>query len=156
MAFRSWSDISAARTVPAVEQEDHSAERAAFRRRLGTNIARIRSTLTEYTQASIAEELGVDTETVGRWERGDREPKVYDLARLARAYDVPADWLLEPTDSITELDARIRFLRQAVEGVGRAVEEEAARRPSANGKPAQHGTSPKRTQPRSRQPRRGR
>lgn len=87
------------------------AERRAFRRRLGFTLSRVRTKLTKYTQETIAQAIGVDVETVGRWERGDREPKTFELHRLAVLYDVPGDWFLFPTDSVTELDARIEDQR---------------------------------------------
>lgn len=99
--------------VPTVSgvSKGEDAERRAFRRRLGITLSRVRTKLTGYaSQQAIADELGVDVETVGRWERGDREPKTFDLHRLAMKYDVPGDWLLFPTDSVTELDDRIRAL----------------------------------------------
>jgi transcriptional regulator with XRE-family HTH domain len=104
--------------------------RRAYRRRLGVNLERIRTTLTRYTQETIADELGVDTETYARWERGSREPKAYDLHRIADVYGVPPEWLVEPTDSLTEIDRRLAALRQ--------VAAEAAAREAGEG-PAQPG-----------------
>lgn len=136
-----WSRRLGLATVLPVAGED--AERRAFRRRLGVTLARVRSQLTKYTQESIAKELGVDVETVGRWERGDREPKSFELHRLAVAYDVPGDWFLFPTDSMTELDLRIQTARDvelaagavalAHEDLDREQEEHrgAAKRPAA-------------------------
>lgn len=105
-------------------------ERRAYRRRLGVNLERIRTTLTEYTQETIADELGVDTETYARWERGSREPKAYDLFRVADKFGVPSDWLVSPTDSLTEIDRRLSQLRRAAEEAARA---EAAAKPRQSG-----------------------
>lgn len=110
--------------VPSDEEE-----RRAYRRRLGANLGRIRSQLTDFTQETIADALGMDAETYGRWERGTREPKAFDLHRLADKFGVPADWLLDPTDSFTELDRRIAQLRRAaVEAAQADVAAEQARR----------------------------
>jgi len=116
-------------------------ERAAFRRRLGVTLARVRTRLTSYSQESIAEVLGVDSETVGRWERGIREPKVYDLAQLSEKYNAPAEWLLFPTDSVTELDRRIVQLRLAAAEAARADAGEAPARPSSGGTGVRRGRS---------------
>lgn len=127
---RSWSRANVAPTFLDVEAVA-KAERVAFRRRLGVTLTRIRTELTEYTQATIAEELGVDTETVGRWERGEREPKTWQLSQLVEKYDLPPDvaaWVLFPTDSLTELDRRIAEIRTAQL---RRAAEEAARHEAA-------------------------
>lgn len=113
-----WSGRWAVDTVADVPSDEQ--ERLAYRRRLGANLARIRSQLTPYTQETIADELGMDAETYGRWERGTREPKAYDLHRLADKFGVPGEWLIEPTDSFSELDRRIAMLRRAAEEAARA------------------------------------
>jgi repressor LexA len=41
------------------------------------------------TQADLAARIGVAPSTVSRWERGDTEPRVSDLWRVADALDVP-------------------------------------------------------------------
>lgn len=113
-------------TVPDVEDD----QRVAFRRALGTTLKAVRRKLTPYrSQASIAELLGVDSDTVGRWERGEREPKVSELVLLWERYDVPAEWLLRPTADVNELDGWIAGLQrerqtQAALEVARAEEEE--------------------------------
>lgn len=88
------------------------AERVAFRRALGTTLQGVRRKLTSYkSQSSIASALNVDPDTVGRWERGEREPKVSELVQLWERYDVPAQWLLRPTSDVNELDRWIAELR---------------------------------------------
>jgi transcriptional regulator with XRE-family HTH domain len=130
-----WSDRAPMPTVPVVAGED--AERRAFRRRLGVTLSRVRTRLTSYTQETIAQELGVDVETVGRWERGDREPKTFELHRLAVKYDAPGEWFLFPTDSMTELDLRIESRRDVqnaalgVTGAQSDLARERARPPAA-------------------------
>lgn len=108
-----WSDRARVLTVFTMgTQAGEDGERTAFKRRLGTTIAEFRGALAE-SQQDLADALDVDVETVGRWERGVREPKIYDLNRIMRRYSIPPEWLLEPTDSVTERDARAAQLRQA-------------------------------------------
>jgi transcriptional regulator with XRE-family HTH domain len=97
---------------PTVIRVEDDAARTEFRAALGRTLAMVRKRLTPYrSQQAMADALGVDRETYGRWERGVKEPRVYDLARIWSAFDVPADWLLDPTDSLKELDRRIAMLR---------------------------------------------
>ena len=89
------------------------ADRDDFQRSLGRTLYRVRRRLTKYrSQDSIAEALGVDGDTIGRWERGEQEPRAFELAMLCDRYEVPADWLLNPTDSGRELETRIEILRR--------------------------------------------
>jgi transcriptional regulator with XRE-family HTH domain len=46
------------------------------------------------TQSAIAAELQVNQQTYARWELGDRQPKLQDLASIALHFGVSADWLL--------------------------------------------------------------
>ena len=123
-------------TFPQVEEE-----REAFRVALGRTLGRVRKKLTEYSQVTIAEALDVDPDTVGRWERGERDIRVYDLARIWERYQVPADWFLDPTDSVKELDARIRHERQtrAAQEAGRADAGHGPDQPSGDGKRPRRG-----------------
>lgn len=54
--------------------------------------ARDRATL---TQAALAEEVGIEPDTVSRMERGTRIPSLPMLARLARALDTTVSALTE-------------------------------------------------------------
>lgn len=45
------------------------------------------------TQVAIAEEMGVTSATVGRWEAGLKEPNLETIARLAEVLEVSAGWL---------------------------------------------------------------
>lgn len=115
-----WSGPSAVSTVGRVAGGE-DAERRSFRRRLGVTLARVRQRLTTMKQSDVAELLGVDVETVGRWERGEREPKAFELHRLAEKYAVPGDWFLFPTDSVTELDLRIETARASATAAAAAA-----------------------------------
>ena len=83
----------------------------AYLRRLGQMIKLIRKRLRLGDQAAFGELVGRDKTTISRWENGKTSLSAYDLSLLQRALDVPADWLLDPTDSLGELDERIEQLR---------------------------------------------
>lgn len=104
-----FTGIGALVTFPPVAGSD--GERTVYRRRLGQNIAAFRTAFGE-KQQELADYLGLEVETVGRWERGSREPKAYELHRIAERYGLDADWLLNPTDSLSERDARAASLRR--------------------------------------------
>jgi transcriptional regulator with XRE-family HTH domain len=41
------------------------------------------------TRGEVAEQLDISERTLARWERGDFEPSLSTLSRLAELYDVP-------------------------------------------------------------------
>ena len=100
-----WSGTVPGPTVLSVPKTD--PDRIAFRRRLGHTLVRLRE-FAGMTQEDVAGELGIDADSLSRWENAKNELRVWDLARLAKLYGAQADWLLDPTDSITELDLRLR------------------------------------------------
>lgn len=51
------------------------------------------------SQAAFAKSLGVLQQTYARWELGDRQPKLQDLAALASHFGVTTDWLLGLTEN---------------------------------------------------------
>jgi len=55
---------------------------------LGANISERRKKL-GWTQAELAERIGVDTETVSRFERGSNLPSLQRLEKLADALNIP-------------------------------------------------------------------
>lgn len=55
---------------------------------LGANISERRKKL-GWTQAELAERIGVDTETVSRFERGSNLPSLLRLEKLADALKIP-------------------------------------------------------------------
>jgi transcriptional regulator with XRE-family HTH domain len=61
---------------------------------------------TGFTQESLAEFLGVERSTVGRWESADTEPKAYIRPKLARALKVSAEELQSLLDDITIADTK--------------------------------------------------
>ena len=78
-----------------------------YRARIGVLLRELRrdtvnpTTGRRYTQAEAAEAVGIDSETLGRWERGYYPPKAWDLAPLAKLYGLAREswhWLLEPPE----------------------------------------------------------
>jgi len=59
---------------------------------------RLKSLRKEKTQIAVAKELQVNQQTYSRWELGDRQPKLQDLASIALHYGVTTDYLLGITD----------------------------------------------------------
>lgn len=131
-----WSDRTRLPTVLLMAGTDGA--RTAFRRRLGQSIAAFRAAHGD-TQQALADYLEVDLETVGRWERGSREPKAYELNRIAARYLAPPDWLLNPTDLLSERDARAELLRQVASEAARADVADALRRRGGGGTSPQRG-----------------
>lgn len=116
-----WTGIPDAFSVPAVAEDD-------YLRRLGAVIQASRKAL-GWSQAELGDKVGRDANSISRWERGATSLSAYDLVRLWEVLGVDAEWLLSPTDSITELDRRVAHLRRlAVAAAKRDVEVEQARR----------------------------
>ncbi|EGX58721.1 hypothetical protein SZN_16425 [Streptomyces zinciresistens K42] len=59
-----------------------------------------------HTQESLAEFLGVERSTVGRWESAETEPQAWLRPKLARALKVSADELQALLDDVTITDPR--------------------------------------------------
>lgn len=66
----------------------------ALGKRLGKNIAEYRKGI-GWTQANVAEKLGLDTETISRFERGVSLPSLVTLEKLAHALNTTISDLLE-------------------------------------------------------------
>lgn len=81
------------------------ADRSAFKKRLGYTLKKCRE-LAALTQEEAAARLSVNAQTLSRWETGTHECKPYELAQMWALYDAPAEWLMNPSDSITEWDLR--------------------------------------------------
>jgi transcriptional regulator with XRE-family HTH domain len=75
--------------------------RSALATRLGSNLAALRKKR-NWTQADLAERIGVDTETISRFERGATLPALLTLERLAQSMRVSLTELL--TESSTRAD----------------------------------------------------
>lgn len=53
-----------------------------------------------YSQLVLATMIGVASNTISRWERGDQEPPLRLAAKLARALNCTVDALLQPAEKI--------------------------------------------------------
>lgn len=120
-----WSEFYGAYTMPPVVKKDAVA-RDAFKRRLAETLKEARRQA-NVTQEDVAGSMGIDNDTISRWEGAgrkseagkgarDREIRAYDLAQLADIYAVSGDLFLRPPERIDEIaDAvrRARALRQA-------------------------------------------
>lgn len=60
--------------------------------------------LRSLTATDLAHELGVSRSQVSQWACGLRTPNAENIAKIAIACDVSADWLLELTDEIGQAE----------------------------------------------------
>lgn len=74
--------------------------------RLAANISQRRKALS-LTQAQLAERLGVDTETLSRFERGKHLPSLVTLEKLANSLHMTVAELLSETPAVSHDDATI-------------------------------------------------
>jgi len=91
-------------------------EEEVLLQRLGSNIQTRRRAL-GLTQAQLAERLGVETETISRFERGTHVPKLEKLVRLAGLLqttlaDLVAEEQQKPSDDATVISAWLAPLAQ--------------------------------------------
>jgi transcriptional regulator with XRE-family HTH domain len=88
----------------------------SLQKRLGLNIATRRKSLS-WTQEYLAQHMGVDTETISRFERGVTAPSLKSIEKLAGLLSVTiADLLSENTPpEPTQLEALSRLLEPLVE-----------------------------------------
>lgn len=88
---------------------DKAGARRLLAKRLGKQIADRRNTI-GWTQDQLAERLGVDAETVSRFERGVSVPSLVTLDSLAKALrcrtaDLLSESSIEPTDQAVRISA---------------------------------------------------
>lgn len=121
-----WSGGYVPPTVMPVAGSD--AERSAFKKRLGYTLKKCRE-LAGLTQEEVAPKLLVNVQTLSRWETGTHECKPYELAQMWAIYDAPAEWLMNPSDSITEWDVRIA--QSVSRGLRRGLRPDDPKRPDA-------------------------
>jgi transcriptional regulator with XRE-family HTH domain len=72
---------------------DRQKESERLAKRLGKNIAERRKHL-GWTQEQVAERVGVDAETISRFERGNNLPSLLTLEKLSTALRLPIGDLL--------------------------------------------------------------
>jgi transcriptional regulator with XRE-family HTH domain len=58
-----------------------------------SRLNRLRAKRENLSQEKLSELLGLQELQVGRWERGEAEPRPKNLAKLAQFFNVPASWL---------------------------------------------------------------
>lgn len=85
-------------------------------KRLGKNMAKKRKGV-GWTQASVAEKLGMDTETISRFERGVSLPSLVTLEKLAHVLNTTVSDLLEegsikPHDQAVVISAWLSGLKE--------------------------------------------
>lgn len=96
--------------TPTLTQPGLAPERTpGLAERLSRNLAARRKAL-HLTQAQLAERLGVDTETISRFERGKHLPSLATLEHLAKELMLPLSELIEasaprPIDDCLRLTA---------------------------------------------------
>lgn len=98
----------------ATDMVDSAIARKLLAKRLGKRIADRRKSI-DWTQDQLAERLGVDAETVSRFERGVTVPSLVTLDNLARALrsrtaDLLSESSLEPTDQAVRISAWLASL----------------------------------------------
>lgn len=103
-----------------------TTQEKVFLKRIGDALAHARLER-RMTQEEVSEKLGVNPETIGRFERGHTAPPLFRLFELATLYGVPPESLiaggggrtLDPADEISSLLAHLpphdrEFIRQWV------------------------------------------
>lgn len=85
--------------------------------RLGANVAALRKAR-KWTQSDVAERVGVDTETISRFERGATLPSLLTLEKISKSLRVGVGELLaessaQPDDQASTLSAWLADLEDA-------------------------------------------
>ena len=78
--------------------------------RIGLRIQEARLTK-GFTQAELADALGIARGTVVRWENGQAVPSRVGLPKVARVLDKEPKWLLEGASEVTPADQHVEVLR---------------------------------------------
>lgn len=90
---------------------------AALSREIGGRIAKRRKAL-GLTQANLAERIGVDPESVSRFERGKHLPSLPTLANIAAQLGTPVAALMPGETGTEDLPGAVRPLLDALAGLG--------------------------------------
>ncbi len=93
---------------------DTSRHASSISQRLGSRIAALRKSR-RWTQAALAERVGVDTETISRFERGATLPSLLTLEKLSACLRVGVGELLaessgQPDDQAAQVSAWLQGL----------------------------------------------
>ena len=65
---------------------------------VATRLRILRAQHPEISQESLASALGVSQNAIGRWERGESEPRAAQILRICEVYKVSADYLIGRSD----------------------------------------------------------
>lgn len=68
----------------------------------GTRLRSLRKTKTSLTMKELGKKIGVSESAVGMYERGDREPDMEVVGKIADIFDVSVDYLLGRTEVTKE------------------------------------------------------
>lgn len=95
-------------------------KRSSLAQRLGTSIAGLRKSR-NWTQSDLAERVGVDTETISRFERGVTLPSLLTLEKVSHSLRVGIGELLtessaQPDDQASMLSAWLAELDESDRG----------------------------------------
>ncbi len=81
-------------------------------------ILRVRRKALGWTQAQLAEKVGIAVKTVSNWENGRTLPDIVSLIRLSHLYGLSLDKLLqEGSDLVEDLQTKERLVRDATWGM---------------------------------------
>ncbi|HLY14268.1 MAG TPA: helix-turn-helix transcriptional regulator, partial [Candidatus Limnocylindrales bacterium] len=123
----------------------------AYKRRSSIALKTARE-LSGYTQEDAAAELGIDNDTMSRWESGKRHIGAFELSIVAELYGATAAALLYPSNEISEIDDQLASVRQAAVAAGRVDAAGERIRPGAAARSPRPGRSPARKPRGSTQP----
>lgn len=96
---------------------DEAGLRYSLANRLGARLAALRK-LRGRTQAELAELVGVDTETISRFERGVALPSLVTLDRVSQSLQVGVGELL--AESTAQLDDQVSLFKTWIAGLDEA------------------------------------
>lgn len=128
--------------LPIVDHVKEGSGEDAYLMRLGASIRLIRKRFLRLSQDGLGQRVGRDKNTISRWENGRTALSAFDLVQLWRALDVPCDWVLDPTDSISDLEARVSQLLRVASEAARAEMAGAPDQPSGGAAAPRRGRPP--------------
>lgn len=59
---------------------------------------RLNEVFGELTNMQVSKKTGLSRRAINRWRNGEHMPRLIELARICKAFNVSADWLLGLTD----------------------------------------------------------
>jgi len=106
---------------------------------LGRRIVLLRERL-EMSRVRLAKRVGVDPSRLGKWERGQHQPLIHHLAKLAAVLGVPIDALIHgempPPNAEPVLATSLRdMIADAVSTLNRVLDPKPGRRPPPSAPP---------------------